>query len=159
MNLALAFLIMIIVTVFMIIKRLELLDAIIIVILVAVFGLFISVIIGGTIVSDKTYDIKTEKSYDLLSLNDASSSSGSFFLGTGTINGTLTYYAYIKKEHDEIIPIVIPYNEIKIRFTDGTPTYKKIRYSLFKWCIGDKVDRIFYIPENSIKNNFILDGE
>jgi hypothetical protein len=104
-------------------------------------------------------DFKPEKTYDIINIKDINSVSGNFFLGSGSINGTMKYIFYYK-EKEYIKLKQIDYRDAVIRYSKK-PKVTKWK-SDFKWVWYYKESKTYYeinIPEGTIKQNYILDGE
>lgn len=119
--------------------------------------LCLSLIIGGTMPKTMTYE-----NIDIVALKDNSSISGSFFLGTGTVDGEMKY-AYYLKDGNGFKLESIDSDDVKIVYGNH-PHIKKESGCKSSWewitpCIynGDVVEII--VPEGSIMNNFKLDAE
>ncbi|WP_424493904.1 hypothetical protein [Salinimicrobium sp. GXAS 041] len=132
-----------------------------------IFGGFIGFLIGAflgamaaLIIGTDTY---TEKSVSYIEvLNDNQGISGSFFLGTGNINGEMKYVFYERNE-DYFWLREIDYNRASIKYTDSIPvleTYKE-RCKPSLWGLNDSsnVYYVFRVPEGSIKTGYNLDAQ
>lgn len=97
------------------------------------------------------FGCSSEYNFDLVSIETNENIHGTFFLGCGSINESICYFAYIKV-NDEIIPIYVPYSSVKIKFTSDKP------YMHVTGLIGGNIrssfyhrSYTFYVPEGSIK--------
>lgn len=129
-------------------------------------------IVGGTIglVTGVCLPVRYKTStwaVNLESLQDGGSVTGSFFLGCGTIDGTMKYTFYYMNEDSTYQMWQVNYQDALIRFTNGKAreivTEKrpsKSFYNKFAIDLSDcKQSFIFEVPRGSIKNNFILDAQ
>ena len=130
------------------------------------FGLFIGLLIGLMI------PVKTEMkscTYNLEALQDNNGVSGSYFLGTGSIEGKMKYVYYYRdadslyhmKQYDyENASIKYSTDEPKIIITKEhvvNPKDATINYFGLKTLFNESA--IIYIPKGSIKQNFTLDAQ
>lgn len=102
--------------------------------------------------------------YNIEALQDNNSVSGSFFLGSGSIDGKMKYVFYY--EIDGGFKMAqIDYNDAIIKYSD---TVKAIRYKeeptddLINWfavdiCMSDTYE--IFVPKGTIKNNYNLDAQ
>jgi hypothetical protein len=89
--------------------------------------------------------------YELVSISNSSSISGSFFLGTGSIGQKAVFYFYIKNT-DGSIKLMNSFADVTtIKETDNPP-----RATLFKKAWKDREWEIA-IPRGSMINTFELD--
>ena len=92
-----------------------------------------------------------EKEYELKSLKTSETIEGDFFLGSGDLDGTIRYFAYIKNSEDNSFkPIFVLYDKVRITETNNRP-----KLIVTESLHGKKYH--FYIPENSIKEYFVPD--
>lgn len=108
----------------------------------------------------KRYSINIE------SLKDHSNASGEFFLGCGSINGSMKYSFYYE-ENGLYRLMQLDYTDVAIKYSDKKPrvnvselwfTDAAINQYAIDLNIGDK-SYIIEVPEGTIKNNYILDSE
>lgn len=112
----------------------------------------------------KTEVVKT--TYNLASLKDDSRISGAFFLGSGRIEGKMVYTFYYKKD-DYYKLSQIDVNLASIKYTNDNPrieryTTEKVKGAFinnFALDIDEPISYVIYIPEGSIKQDYILDSE
>lgn len=134
--------------------------------MICVFISFLFSIIGLTIAL--VLPINTAKiSYykELQTLKDNTTINGTFFIGSGSINQTMTYTYYVK-EGDYYQLKQVPASKAKIKYTDKD--YKleiiehvKVNDLLGKFSIQTKPKKtyVFHIPEGAIRHTFKLDAE
>ena len=132
-----------------------------------IFGVIIGAIIGlfiAFILPMKTYD--AHGSCNIVALQDNSSVSGSFFLGSGQIDGKMKYVFYIE-ENGLYKMHQIDYNLVQIRYTDSIPkihiteitkTDAFINHFAIDRNIGDQT-YIIEVPKGTIKTNYNLDAQ
>ena len=125
--------------------------------LAASLGMFVAIWIGGKYKVEK-------KSTPLVCINDGSSSEGNFFLGSGCINGEMTYTYYLKiKDYYKLEQL--PASDVLIKYTNGQAHIVKIkRYpdsSIKNWfgLHTTTIRFVIYVPKGSIKNNYQLDAK
>ena len=111
------------------------------------------------------YYVYEKATFELESIQDNSSISGSFFLGSGRVNGTMSYAFYYKNSDNEYKLQTVDANNSAIIYTDSIPIFEQytLRMVNNNWSIlgmydGQKKYK-FKIPQGSIKNNFNLDTE
>jgi hypothetical protein len=128
------------------------------------FGLIASALCSG-LIPDYTY--KVAKTETLACLQDGNSTSGSFFLGCGTINGTMKYTYYAKDEDGYVLRQEVADEDVKIKYTNDVPHIDKLYPRLKNRSLIAKltffplasVKTIFYIPQGSIKQDYTLDAK
>ncbi len=107
-------------------------------------------------------------SENIIALKDNNSIQGSFFLGSGMINGKMEYIYYVQNDDSTYQMWQADYYKVKIRYTNNQPkaviTDTRIDDITWnKWAVDvDREDNqtyIFEIPRGSIKNNFELDSK
>ena len=133
----------------------------------ALIGLFISVIISA-IVDEKaekeTYIYKEEPIY---ALSDNESIEGSFFLGSGRINGDMKYVFIAEEENGKIMKDINAGNTYIIEDDDEEPRieyyyerYKNKSIPKYFFGIDDSFSHyVVRIPEDSIMNQYKIDLE
>ena len=127
----------------------------------SLFGLIISFAIPTEVLKEETPEIR-----QLVSLQDGSSVSGSFFLGCGSVEGTMKYTYYYEVEKDLFKMGRIDYSKALIKY-DSTAYLETFRYVQtdywLNWFSIDikqiKPQYIFHVPEGTIKNNYNLDAQ
>ena len=113
----------------------------------------------------KTESVQT--TYNLEALKDNGSISGSFFLGSGQIDGEMKYIYYY--EEDGYYKMGdIDNDKAKIKYVDGDPYIEEyklkakegafINYFAFD-NLPEYTEYIIYIPKGSIKRDYKLDAE
>jgi hypothetical protein len=127
---------------------------------VAFFICFItSVIVDG--VADKEY-VKIDEN-KIIALQDGSSVSGRFFLGSGSFDGTMKY-VYMTSTNNEMSMDSVRVESAKLLYSDLTKietyksyyTNKTVRYLFGKESWDHNIYKI-YIPEGTVKQNFNVD--
>lgn len=123
-----------------------------------IFGLIVAVMIPGET------ETKIRK-IELANLNDRSNTSGSFFLGSGQVEGVMKY-TYYYKNGDYYKMGSRDAEGVLIKYTDG-PAYIEIREKKLKK--GPLINKfviysqepqiIIHIPEGSIKTYYNLDAQ
>lgn len=132
-----------------------------------IIGMMLGFVCGfiiALLLPNKTEVVKT--TYYLESLNDNNSINGSFFLGSGQFNGAMMY-TYYYKDGDFYKMAQLYYKDAKIKYTENKPrieiTEVKAKDDVFlnNFSINNNysIEYIIYIPEGSIKQNYILDGQ
>lgn len=123
-------------------------------------GLIIALVLPERRVTDKY-------SLNLVSLQDHNTISGSFFLGSGQINGRMRYVLYYETDSNTYKMFQVDYDDALIKYTDGQPKMN-VSYTHSCQCLWnkfsisitpDEYSYIFEIPKGSIKNNFTLDAQ
>lgn len=108
--------------------------------------------------------ITIEKETQIEVLNDNNSTSGSFFLGTGNIDGKMKYVFYTK-ENNRFRLKQVDYNDAYIEYTENNPTvikYSKQSTDSFKNLFAIDYWEPYYlfkIPKGSISNGYNLDAK
>ena len=104
---------------------------------------------------------------EIYALQDNSSVKGSFFLGSGNVDGTMKY-CYLATNEDGVTMNTIDANSVIIIESDDEPhiaTYRSIVKDSFlkRQVLFGEIEPILktkiYIPKNSIKYNFDVDLE
>ncbi len=106
--------------------------------------------------------------YLLETLQDNNSVSGSFFLGSGYINGEMKYVFYYETDGGYRMKQLKYYN-VLIKYTSETPkveTYRKVqtdafinKFSVYMGDCGCNNKNIIYVPKGTIKQNYNLDAQ
>ena len=136
-----------------------------------IMGAIDGTIVGGIIGLIVTIALPMETkdkitSYEIECLQDNSSSKGSFFLGSGYIDGTMKYAFYTKRKNYYDLQLV-DYRYAAIEYTTGSPkvyesevvaTDSWINNFAFDFNLGDKV-YVIQVPKGTIQNNFNLDAK
>lgn len=133
-----------------------------------IMGFFAGVVIALIIPSE----IKERQSFmPIVSLQDNTNVSGSFFLGCGTIREDFIYVFYTQKDDGSFILTKVKANEAVIKYTDSLPRLVVIE----KYCTDALVNNfsiayhdvkpekyryhyIIEVPKGTIKNNYVLDA-
>jgi len=100
----------------------------------------------------------------IMNMQDNGATSGRFFLGSGSIDGTMKYCFYERNEDSSYSLNMVNYTDAKIKYTNNTPlveitTETPIGSKWYFSCESPKVNYVFKIPEGSIDNNFKLDAK
>ena len=111
----------------------------------------------------KTEIVKT--TYNLEALQDNNSVKGSFYLGTGQIDGEMKYVFYYEKDGYYRLKQV-DYNEVKVKYSDEKPKVelfnrKKVKDAFINNFAIDcncYQEYIIYVPKGTIKQNYSLDA-
>jgi len=128
-----------------------------------IFGLVVGFIVGFSIPTEKT---TVTDIYQLESISDNSGIAGSFFLGSGNIDGVMKYSYYLKSG-DEYYLRQTNVNNSVIKYSN-TKTILEVKrveetdywLNYFSLSIKEQYPKyIFYIPKGSIKNQYNLDSE
>ena len=128
-----------------------------------IFGLLIGIAIAGILPMDTTY-----KHYSLKieALQDNGSVSGSFFLGSGQVEGKMKYMFYYE-ENGFYRLMQVDYKLVRIKYSDNKPTVSVteniptkswINYFAIDFDLFDKT-YIIEVPKGTIKNNYNLDAQ
>lgn len=126
----------------------------------AVFGLLVSLFIGAA-----HLDTSTTRS-NLANLQDGSSTSGGFFLGTGHIDEkqVFTYYKETDNGKFQLRNLENDTDVFVVQDTKGeayvetTQTDVNPAWSL--WGVGGYIEKTeFHVPKGSIKTDFVLDAK
>lgn len=106
--------------------------------------------------------------YYLEALQDNNSVSGSFFLGSGYINGEMKYVFYYETDGGYKIK-QLSYDNALIKYTNETPkveTYREVqtdafinKFSVYMGGCGCNNKNIIYVPKGTIKQNYNLDAQ
>jgi hypothetical protein len=106
-----------------------------------------------------------EYEYKIMVLQDNSSIQGSFFLGTGSVNGTMKYFMYVDYG-DHVKMESLSTSRTKIKYSDKA--YLEIKQKTqvpnalinkFSILFDDSEEFTIYVPEGTIKQNYILDAQ
>jgi hypothetical protein len=128
----------------------------------SVLGIGVSLALGG-VFADRSDFKKTTETVVLVSLNNSTSASGEFFLGSGSVQGQKRYY-YMTETEKGIASRSVEARDAYIVETDTTSpkiVRHKFNGKLQLWYIPvikrpsevENYDRV-YVPEGSIKNQF-----
>lgn len=137
-------------------------------VILTVLGLTLGAIPGMILcVCLPTPTIDKVVTHNLISLKDNNSISGSFFLGSGIINNEMRYSYYYNCGNDNYKLTSVSANNTYVKYTKDKPRieyhYKEINsksnWKYFSNLLSDGGYYIIYIPEGSIKYNFVLDAE
>jgi len=133
-----------------------------------ILGALAGVVIGlmiACIIPSKTETVIT--SYSLEAIQDGNGIHGSFFLGCGTVDNVMQYTFYYQQDGYYKLKQV-NYQYAKIKYSEDKPKVEKYekqpikgaiinKFSLFCGC--KKPNYIIYIPQGSIKQNYLLDAQ
>ena len=135
-----------------------------------IIGAFVSVIlmliVAGLLESINSDFSKPviNKTEQLVTLQD-NSSSGDFFLGSGSLNGKLYYTYYYKINDNEFAGGMLPYDEVSVKYIkdNSEPRIEYYNYEMIGnakyWAVSLKGDVVIFIPDGSIKNAYNLDAK
>ena len=136
-------------------------------ILVSITAILIGGIIGTAIafaLPAKTEIVKT--TYNLEALQDNNSVKGSFFLGSGQIDGKMKYVFYY--ENDGYYKLEqADYEEVKVKYSDEKPKAERFNRKNVKDAFINNFaidcncyqEYIIYVPKGTIKQNYTLDAQ
>lgn len=101
---------------------------------------------------------------ELYNLKDGSNIEGSFFLGSGRIDEKLVYTFYENVNGGAKLNNADADKAIVYQGNIDKPYAKRQTSCVSHWswltsCVSDKRITEFHVPENSIKQNFVLDAE
>lgn len=98
--------------------------------------------------------------YEIETIKDNNSVFGSFFIGSGQIEGKMKYVFYYKTD-DAFKIKQIDYDKVSIKYSNETPKVEKyINCSKSKFSITFKNERyIVFVPQGTIKQNYTLDAQ
>lgn len=142
-------------------------DYIVDIFLAGIIGTLIGGLIGLVIalaLPAKTEIVKT--TYNLEALQDNNGVSGSFFLGSGQIEGKMKYVFYYEKDGFYKLEQV-DYEEVKVKYSDEKPKAERFNRKYVKdafinnFAIGCNhyQEYIIYVPKGTIKQNYTLDAQ
>ena len=135
--------------------------------LVPIPALFIGAIIGTVVafaLPAKTEIVKT--TYNLEALQDNNSVKGSFFLGSGQIEGKMKYIFYYKMDGFYKLEQA-DYEEVKVKYSDEKPKAERFNRKNVKDAFINNFaidcnryqEYIIYVPKGTIKQNYTLDAQ
>ena len=136
-------------------------------ILVSISAILIGGIIGTAMafaLPAKTEIVKT--TYNLEALQDNNSVKGSFFLGSGQIEGRMKYVFYYENEGYYKLKQA-DYSEVNVKYSDEKPKAERFNRKNVKdafinnFAIDCNYDQeyIIYVPKGTIKQNYSLDAQ
>lgn len=141
--------------------HLDLFDFVPIYFLLFSVGLIITILLPAN-----TYQSK--ESFTLITMKDGSNSSGSFFLGTGSVDGVMKHTFYYQEKNGDIklkqidaSDAIIRYgkwNKAILHYEETLATDSWINYISYDFNIGDD-KYLFEVPKGTIKTDFVLDAE
>jgi hypothetical protein len=135
--------------------------------LVSFSSLLIGAIIGTAIafaLPAKTEIVKT--TYNLEALQDNNSVKGSFFLGSGQIEGKMKYVFYYERDGFYKLEQA-DYEEVKVKYSDEKPKAERFNRKNVKDAFINNFaidcncyqEYIIYVPKGTIKQNYSLDAQ
>jgi hypothetical protein len=140
--------------------------------IILIMGIFISFFVSlfGMIIADCSPHVPLDEppvEVELLALKDGNGVSGTFFLGTGTIDGNL-YYHYLEETSKGIQSKKLAAGDnVYLHYTTGNtpPTLKTIKtrpendfvYFLGSWETDKEYH--FYVPHSAVTNEIMIDLE
>lgn len=130
-------------------------------------GLLIGGVIGTAIafaLPAKTEIVKT--TYNLEALQDNNSVKGSFFLGSGQIEGKMKYVFYYERDGFYKLEQA-DYEEVKVKYSDEKPKAERFNRKNVKDAFINNFaidcncyqEYIIYVPKGTIKQNYSLDAQ
>jgi hypothetical protein len=133
----------------------------------ASMGLIIGCFIGLAIalaLPAKTEIVKT--TYNLEALQDNNSVKGSFFLGSGQIEGKMKYVFYYERDGFYKLEQA-DYEEVRIKYSEGRPKAERFNKRNVKDAFINNFaidfncynEYIIYVPKGTIKQNYSLDAQ
>lgn len=109
--------------------------------------------------------------YPLVTMQDGKTTHGSFFLGSGNIDGVASFTWY-EKDGGSYYLEDIPAWQAEVRYTTGQPhviwdcrneragwVFYPLNVSPDPYCSGRSTHVTFYVPEGSVKNEYVLDAK
>lgn len=132
---------------------------------------FLGLLIGGVIgtaiafaLPAKTEIVKT--TYNLEALQDNNSVKGSFFLGSGQIEGKMKYVFYYERDGFYKLEQA-DYEEVKVKYSDEKPKAERFNRKNVKDAFINNFaidcncyqEYIIYVPKGTIKQNYSLDAQ
>lgn len=130
--------------------------------LIGVLIVFIGGIVVSAVAESEEFIVGTR---EIVAFKDNNSTSGSFFLGSGYVDGDMKYCAMIKNEDGSYEMKTYDTDECLIIETNDTPKIEKRGYCFktewLNWFFFNMKlnEYVFYIPEGSICNNYVVDLE
>lgn len=130
-----------------------------------------AIIIGGFIgtaiafaLPAKTEIVKT--TYNLEALQDNNSVKGSFFLGSGQIEGKMKYVFYYERDGFYKLEQA-DYEEVKVKYSDEKPKAERFNRKNVKDAFINNFaidcncyqEYIIYVPKGTINQNYTLDAQ
>lgn len=109
--------------------------------------------------AEKTYHVVED--VDIYALQDNIATEGSFFLGSGHVDGELKYF-YVEKTDIGYTVKHVDADQTYIKYTSDRCHIERYTYTYNNWLVNliavPLTDRyIIYIPEGSIVNNYTVD--
>lgn len=133
----------------------------------SVLNCLIGIVLGSLVAIILPMDLYCKKySFDIQSLQDNSTISGNFFLGSGNIEGKMKYVFYYKDKEVykmmqldyDAVGIIYSDSNPKVNVSQMCPTNSFINYfALDLDCCCKKY--IIEIPKGTIKNDYNLDAQ
>jgi len=130
-------------------------------ILNTLISVILSIPIGLLIALFMPHDNETIiTTYEIETIKDNNSISGSFFIGSGQLEGKMKYVFYYKTDGAFKMK-QLDYDKVSIKYSDNTPKVEKyINRSKSKFAITFKNERyIVFVPQGTIKQNYTLDAQ
>lgn len=141
----------------------EILMSIVVGILCSLVGICLGFLISMSIPSKLENKVTT---YNIESLQDNSSVSGQFFLGSGIINGTMKYVFYYETDDNTYKMKELPHRNVSIKYTDEQPYYEKWEkvktkdmINMFSIQLHKDIKYIIYVPKGTVQHNYNLDSK
>ena len=138
------------------------------IIFISFVGILVGLLLGAMvaiIIPSKTKEVV--EIYYLETLQDNNSVKGSFFLGSGNINGEMKYVFYYDVDGGYKMN-QISYDNTLIKYTEDSPKvehYKLVKtdafinhFTIYLGC-SCKDRNVIYIPKESVKTDYVLDAK
>ena len=136
-------------------------------ILTSISAIFIGGIIGTAlafVLPAKTEIVKT--TYNLEALQDNNSVKGSFFLGSGQIEGKMKYVFYYERDGFYKLEQA-DYSKVKVKYSNEKPKAERFNRKNVKDAFINNFaidcncyqEYIIYVPKGTIKQNYSLDAQ
>lgn len=124
-----------------------------------------AMIIGAIFYTPERIEVGTQTTSEIYALADNSGIEGSFFLGSGSIDEEMKYVYVVEVEGKGYKMHTIDADSAYVQYYDGTPKMVETTYwfksellNFFGICPSG-TEYIFYIPEGSITNSYVIDLE
>ncbi len=137
--------------------------------IILIFSSLIFALIGLILAVSLSVEYKTTTWHkDLVTVKDNNTTTGSFFLGSGTIGGQMKYVYYIQNNDNTYQMFQTDCYKAKIKYVNTKPqiviTEVSVDETLWNKFALDIVGEtgqtyIFEVPQGSIKNNYELDAQ
>lgn len=129
-------------------------------------GMILSLILGATFAGfGAETRVLSQETKALYALADGSEISGSFFLGSGSIDDNMRYVYIVETEGKGYKMETVNINSAYIQYSDEEPTVTITSYMFdsrvlnFFGIYPASTEYIFRVPEGSITNSYVIDLE